>query len=281
MEKTSKFKAVGFGVWILVLFLLVQFIAGALGTIGALAFASATSGGNFVYEDVIKQVTPMILCASEVLCIIVFGIWYYFGYVKKEKLNGTYISLTHKMSGLRSWAFVVCSTISIFFLALLISHLMTALWPESREIFNSIMSTALDTDSLYGLLTLMVLAPVAEELAFRGVLLKHSRRAFGMTGCIILSMIMFSFMHLNPLQSIYVLPIAAMLTYMGYKYDSVIPSILAHMLNNSISVLLPMFLNREIGNTEAVAAMIIFGILAMVFSDLRAVNNRKALVSNA
>lgn len=281
MEKTSKFKAFGFGAGILVLFLLVQFIAGAVGSIVAFAFAAATSGGNFVYEDVIKQVTPIILCVAEVLCIIVFGIWYYFGYVKKEKLNGTYISVMHKMSGLRTWAFVVCSTIAVFFLALLISHLMSALWPKSREIFNSIMSTALDTDSLYGLLTLMVLAPVAEELAFRGVLLKHSRKAFGMTGCIILSVIMFAVMHMNPLQSIYVLPIAAMLAYLGYKYDSVIPAIIAHMLNNSISVLLPMLLNREIRNTEAAAAMIIFGILAIVFSDLRAVNNRKALVSNA
>ena len=158
---------------------------------------------------------------------------------------------------------------------------MSSLWPESRKIFDSIMNTALDTDSLYGMLTLMVLAPLAEEIAFRGLILRYSRNAFGITGCIILNVIMFAVMHLNPLQSLYVLPIGAMLTYLALKYDSVIPSMLAHILNNSISVLLPMILNRDLKNTETLIGIIVFGVLAIVLSDIGIVSGRKTAVSNA
>lgn len=281
MEKTSKFKAIGFGVLILVLFLLVQLIAGVIGTIAWVAISAVISGGHFVYEDVIKQATPILLCVSEVLCIIIFGIWYYFGYIKKDKANGTYISGIHKIASPRTLGFIVSATVAMFFLALLMSHLMSSLWPESRKIFDSIMNTALDTDSLYGMLTLMVLAPLAEEIAFRGLILRYFRNAFGITGCIILNVIMFAVMHLNPLQSLYVLPIGAMLTYLALKYDSVIPSMLAHILNNSISVLLPMILNRDLKNTETLIGIIVFGVLAIVLSDIGIVSGRKTAVSNA
>ncbi|ETP71914.1 putative metal-dependent membrane protease [Lachnospiraceae bacterium JC7] len=280
MEKTSKFKAVGFGTMILVLFLLVQFIAGVIGAIGAIDMAVTKYGENFVYEEAIKEVTPIILCASEVLCIIAFGPWYYFEYVKKDKQNGTYISGISKVARPKTLAFIICSTVAIFSLALLISHTVAALWPMSLDIFDSIMSTALDTDTLYGMITIMLLAPVAEELAFRGVTLKYSRKAFGMWGCIILTMILFAIMHLNPLQSLYVIPISILLAYLAYKFDSVIPAILVHVLNNSLSVLVPKVLNRDVTNTEAVVVMIIFGILAIVFSDFKTVASRKPAISN-
>lgn len=36
----------------------------------------------------------------------------------------------------------------------------------------------------------------------------------------------------DPMQSIYVLPLGFVFAYLAYKYDSVIPAIIAHILNN-------------------------------------------------
>ncbi len=262
--KSIKFKTVLFGLLILLLFLMIQLFTGIAGGIFASIFWAIRSGGHFVYEEMLATVQPYILFISEIISIIVFGIWYYFEHVKPYySENGESSDGVRNICTAKALSFIVCSTFSGFSFALLISHVVGALWPASQAIFDQLMSLSIGDDTIIGYLTIMFFAPVAEELAFRGVLLQKSKKVFGMTGCIILNSILFAVMHMNPLQSLYVLPIAAIYTYLAYHYRTVFTSILAHIINNSLGVLIPFALHRDLTNVETVVTLLLFSALTV------------------
>lgn len=269
MKTSNKRKVVLFGILIFLLFLLIQFIVGVAGGIVAVIPVAISTGGNFDYVELVKEVQPVILFASELVSMAVFGFWYYIKYVKRGTLTEDLRvdkEVHENPWNVKSVGFIVCSTVVTFCVALLISHFISALSPTSYDIFNSVMNTAMGDGDLIGYLTVMLAAPIAEELAYRGILLQKSKTAFGIKGCIILNALLFAAMHLNPLQSLYAIPIGMTLTYLAYRYDTVGVSILAHVLNNSISVLLPLALNRDLNNIEVVIALVLFMVPTVLLS---------------
>ncbi|MCR5007583.1 MAG: CPBP family intramembrane metalloprotease [Oribacterium sp.] len=259
MKSQNKTNTVLSGLIILIIYLFIQFVSGMIGGILALLYTAAKTGGNFDYMKVVAESQPVVLLVSEIISIAVFGIWYRSKYVKENGENHGKSGLK-KILNLRTMSLIVCLTVVTYSIALLISIIVSFFSPASEEIFNSIMSLAIGDNTIIGYLGIILLAPIAEELAFRGVLLKKSRMNFGIIGCIVLNTVVFSISHLNPLQSIYVIPIGIMLTFLAYKYDSVLPSIIAHILNNSLGVLIPLLLHRELRITEIMVEIILFSI---------------------
>ena len=82
-----------------------------------------------------------------------------------------------------------------------------------------------------------LLGPVLEELIFRGVLLDGLRK-YGNWFGIIISSILFGLMHQNFMQCIPAICMGIVWGYMTVKTGSIIPSIIIHILNNSLSSLL-------------------------------------------
>ena len=239
---------------------------GVIGGIATVIPVAISTGYNFDYVELVKEVQPVILFASELVCIAVFGIWYFLKYVKAKDQAEDLQEEHEKPFNVKSMGFIVCLTIVTFCIALLISHFVTALSPASLNLFNSMMNTAMGDENIIGYLTIMLLAPIAEELAYRGILLRKSKTVFGIKGCIILNTLLFAAMHLNPLQSLYAIPVGMTLTYLAYRYNTVGVSILAHVLNNSISVLLPMVLNRDLNNIEIIIALVLFMVPTVLLS---------------
>ncbi|SFG10028.1 CPBP family intramembrane glutamic endopeptidase [Oribacterium sp. WCC10] len=269
MKFSNKTKAVLFGILVLMLFLFIQLLSGIAGGIVSTVFMMISSEGAIDFNEIIIKAQPYILFVTELICILVFGIWYYLKYVKTSTGQRQSDSGSASIFSIRSLSLIICYTMVSFCIALLLSDTVTKLWPASHELFSSLISKVMGENSLVGYVTIILLAPISEELAFRGVILRNSERVFGLTGCIVLNAILFSIMHLNPLQCIYVIPIAVMLTYLAYKYNTVLASIIAHIINNSLGVLIPLFLNREIKTTEIILVMIIFAVPIYLLSDKR------------
>lgn len=82
-----------------------------------------------------------------------------------------------------------------------------------------------------------LLGPFLEELIFRGVLLEGLRKYGNLFG-IIMSAVLFGLMHQNIVQFIPTVCVGIIWGYVAVKSGSLIPSILIHMLNNTMSALL-------------------------------------------
>lgn len=104
---------------------------------------------------------------------------------------------------------------------------------------------------LVDVISSVIAAPIAEEMFFRGVVLKQTSRVSARFG-IVFSAVMFGLMHGNPYQFVMATVIGLYFGYITVKTDSLIPSIVCHIAINgmmSVSDVIGL-LGEEIGNVS-------------------------------
>jgi uncharacterized protein len=85
------------------------------------------------------------------------------------------------------------------------------------------------------LVTVMVAAPIGEELFFRGFAQPALQRSWGPIAAVIVSGAMFALIHLDPVGFIGLWEIGILLALLRYWTGSLWPSILCHAVNNGIA----------------------------------------------
>ena len=92
------------------------------------------------------------------------------------------------------------------------------------------------------LLILAVLAPVVEELVFRGLLYGWIAGRWGTVPAWLVSSVAFALAHYEPAHILLVLPLGLLFGYLRRRTDSLLPSLAAHIFNNGFAVLAAAFL---------------------------------------
>lgn len=87
-------------------------------------------------------------------------------------------------------------------------------------------------------LCIAVLAPIGEELAFRGLVYRRTRDFLPAWAAIILSSLAFGVYHGNVLQGVYASLLGCVLAYSYEKFQNILAPILIHMLANATSCLI-------------------------------------------
>ena len=85
----------------------------------------------------------------------------------------------------------------------------------------------------WGYITIGLLAPVAEEVVFRGAILKSLLTKYRPWLAIVLSAVIFSVGHLNPAQMPHAFLIGLLLGWMYWRTGSILPGMAYHWANNS------------------------------------------------
>ena len=263
-KKNSRAKSVLIAVGIFIIYLGAQTLTGAVG--GMIGGIFARIKGLDANEYVIGLIPEFTLIAC-IVSIVIFGIWYYFGFVKKDIKADKYESGITKMKDPVTIAFIVVLTLGMHFFVCLVASSVGYLIPGSGELLDSIMGMTVGENDIAGYLSIMLIAPISEELAFRGVMLRKLKESFGFVGCVAITAVLFGIMHLNPMQSIYVLPMGVMFAYVAYKYDSVIPAIIAHILNNCVGMILPGILGRNLKDLESAILFVIFISFSLIIGN--------------
>lgn len=88
----------------------------------------------------------------------------------------------------------------------------------------------------FGLLSIALLAPILEELLFRGAiegyLLREGRSPWG---AIVVSSLIFGVVHMNPAQIPFAFLLGMMFGWLYYRTGSLLPGVVGHVLNNSVA----------------------------------------------
>jgi membrane protease YdiL (CAAX protease family) len=84
------------------------------------------------------------------------------------------------------------------------------------------------------LIYVCLVGPILEEIIFRGFILKSMQR-YGNLTAMIVSSILFSMFHLNLVQFVNPILMGIVLAFIVIKSKSIIPSIIAHIFNNTIT----------------------------------------------
>lgn len=119
------------------------------------------------------------------------------------------------------------------------------------DAFSSLTNVKMPADALqllttlvthpWGWITVDVLVPIAEEMVFRGAILRTLLNLCGHRwrwGAIVLSALLFGLAHGNMAQLLNATLLGCLLGWLYYRSGSIAPGIVFHMVNNSVAVLL-------------------------------------------
>lgn len=118
--------------------------------------------------------------------------------------------------------------------------------PPVQPLFDLFLVEQRGVIIILSVILITVLGPIGEEIFFRGFMYKAIRNKISISCALILSAAIFAGLHNNLIGFFPIMALAMLLAYLYEKSGSLIPSITAHIIHNSL-VILFVLLTREIG----------------------------------
>ena len=170
------------------------------------------------------------------LVILIYIIADFFIVLLGNKLTGIKLRPLFNTKGFSSSFLLmgVVIAIGMNLLAIIVASLTETAF---EELFGLMLTSPDDTPSsmiymIVDCVYAVIIAPIIEEIVFRGFVLKNFSRYNVYTG-IVLSGLFFGLMHGNFYQFIFTVPFGMALAYMTVKSNSILPAIFAHFLANA------------------------------------------------
>ena len=107
--------------------------------------------------------------------------------------------------------------------------------------------------NVLGAISIAIMAPLVEELLFRGAIEGHLlKQGKSPVAAILISSLIFGIVHINPAQVPFAFAIGAVFGWLYYRTGSVVLGIIGHFINNSIATIQMMTLSKEELNTKTI-----------------------------
>lgn len=151
-------------------------------------------------------------------------------------------------------------------LFLVVSLVLAVLPEEWTESYNEAASS-ISTASLVGFLAVVAVAPVVEELIFRGLMVNRLSRVMPGWLAVVLAAAVFGACHGHPVWFGYAFVLGCVFGFIDLRAGSIWPSILGHMVFNSFSQILNLLPQSEEGTETLIALGVIF-VLAILLPIL-------------
>ena len=184
------------------------------------------------YESIVYRSVPTATALSHLLAAIVFAFWYRFSFRKpRPAMRETTQKLKPEPILMALGLGILMSVFSSG-----TSGIESLLFPQMVEDTYEMMErSGIGTNGLVIFAT-VCLAPIGEELVFRGLTMKYAEKAFGrFWAANLLQAFLFGVIHMNWVQGVYAFFGGLVLGWVAHRYRSVVFSMLMHFAVNSFS----------------------------------------------
>ena len=107
--------------------------------------------------------------------------------------------------------------------------------------------------NVFGIISITIMAPLVEELLFRGAIQGHLlRKEMKPSNAILIASAVFGIVHMNPIQIPFAFAIGLIFGWLYYRTGSVVPGMIGHFINNSIATIQMALLSEEELNTKTI-----------------------------
>ncbi|MBQ7066971.1 MAG: CPBP family intramembrane metalloprotease [Lachnospiraceae bacterium] len=240
--------------------------------------ASGYIWGFFHYEQVLKDssiianlyldeawissVSIGISIAIYLAFIIIFGLWYKkaFGrdtqkYASKKAFSGPVI-INCIVFGISVQCFFSCAL-----------NLILPLFPKTHENYKELLNSMGMGQGLMPFVYTALLAPVAEELIFRGLTLKYQEKVLPYFTANFMQAFLFGIYHQNIVQFVYAFFVGILLGYLCKKYNSLVLVMVVHGIVNASGNLFSYFhIFSRIDKLEENVVTVFVSMICMVAS---------------
>ena len=126
--------------------------------------------------------------------------------------------------------------------------------------------------NVFGIISITIMAPLVEELLFRGAIQGYMlRKGMKPLNAILIASAIFGIVHMNPIQIPFAFAIGLIFGWLYYRTGSVVPGIIGHFINNSIACIqMAMMTKEELDTTtiEWLGEGPTYALLALSFAGL-------------
>lgn len=199
------------------------------------SFIMEFSKGYELLRNYQEEVVYSISVLGVAVCGVVFFFWYQF------EVRGEERGSLKQVFQVKIIMLFTLLGIGIQFFMTGIMRLVRPYFADTFENYGQTVESLTSGNAFTVILLLVVIAPITEELIFRGVILLKTRREIVFLGANILQSILFGIYHMNIIQGIYAALIGFVLGIIVNRYQTITASILLHMLINASSFLTVFF----------------------------------------
>ena len=195
---------------------------------------SALETGNLVIQSVSNLSLVMVLSGIAMIAHLI-----HFKYVKFH---------------LKSFGEVSGKTIGLSIPLIVAGMIFANLCCEFLNLPDYIQTTSYAMSrNVFGILSITIMAPLVEELLFRGAIQGHLlRRGIKPLSAILISSAIFGLIHMNPIQIPFAFAIGLIFGWLYYRTGSLVPGIIGHFINNSIATLQMAMMTEEELSTKTI-----------------------------
>lgn len=201
--------------------------------------------------------------------VLIYFIWIF--KVKKDDYIDTFNSFKSKVKYKEVLTLSILDLVMVFSICAIAIYITYKINPK---MLDSILSEPVTNPSIISSIFLctftVILAPIIEEIVFRGILLRRISFKFGVRKGVILSSIVFAVLHPG-LGHIFSFIAGVVFSLIYLKYKNILINIITHACHNFVYFLITVFSapftnkNVDISNMES-NIYIFIGVLALVFS---------------
>ncbi len=152
---------------------------------------------------------------------------------------------------------ICIQTGSYIILNLVLPHIT---WIQQK--YNNHMETILDGNLWVTVMLTVILAPIAEECAFRGIVLFYAKKNMPLLFANIIQSILFAFYHMEVVQGIYAFVIGLILGWISIRFKSICPCIIMHMSINIFGLVVGYVITEK--SLEHIVLMIITAVVMFI-----------------
>ncbi len=191
----------------------------------------ALMDSNRLYMEVMNMMTQDMLyfisVASVLICGIVFYFWYHHEVRGEQKVDPR--TVFHRSNLL--YFLILGIGCQFFFSGAM--NIIQPMFPKVFDEYGKTMEGLLGSNLYLMLLYTLLIAPIAEELIFRGVTLYRAGKVLPFLGANLLQAMFFGIYHRNIIQGIYAFVMGYLLGLVYRRYRTIYATILLHILVNA------------------------------------------------
>lgn len=234
-----------------------------------------------VYVIIGTPADLMVLNMSGQIVAIIAAFLFYTLILRERKLEAV-----NAVFSVKSVLLIVIAMPGMVFITNIAMTVVSLLSPGVIEKYEEMIeSTGLGELSVLSSIASILLAPIVEELFFRGVTMRIAgmlSKKFWVVNCI--QALIFGIAHMNLVQGTYAFLLGVVLGYLVKQYNSLYASMIAHAVFNFCGTYLVTFMGNWLGDDDSVFAsdmiLIIYGIsIAITIAALILIKKDKKSLS--
>lgn len=204
----------------------IQIVGAVIITIVYMVRYGMETGTQLYMNDLMK-----VLVVIQIATLIITGIWYYFLVLHKRAFS---LRESAKRLSWKSVGIIFCLAIGLQGLTQLLIVVWQYISPEQVESYTALMEeSGVGTLTVFSVMATVILAPIGEEIVFRGLVVEYLKRAKARLWVIIvIQALFFGIVHLNLVQGTYAFMIGLVSGYLLLRYETILAPMLLHMFLN-------------------------------------------------